>query len=302
MMIIRNIILLCTIATFAQCQSSNKTAQNDKLNPNFAYRVNEPSQTFTMPSTLQEISGLSLAEDGNLLTLNDEQGKIFKINATNGAVINETIFRAEGGDFEGIELVGNTVYAVSSKGSIYIINDYGSSATPRVEKFTNDLLRNSDVEGLGYDPKSNQLLLTCKAARSDANSRELYSFQTNTKTYGQKPILTISLAQIQNWLKKNNADKEIFKDYLADTVSEFHFGASGFAVHPTTGEYYFLSSPGKTLLVTTPDGTIKFFLKLDKKIHPQPEGICFSRDGKIMYISNEGKKENTPTIQAFNIK
>lgn len=298
-MIIRNILFFVLIASLAQCQNTAKTAMKDKTNIGFAYKVNQPDEIFEMPLALQEISALSLAEDGNLITLNDEVGKVFKVNKTNGKIIKETLFKPDGGDFEGIEMVGNIIYASSSKGSIYAISNYLDSAKMKVEKFTNEGLRGSDVEGLGYDPTKKCLLLTCKGAHGNSSERELWAFDIATKKYSEKPVFSISLSQMQTWLNANNADSDTFKDILRPKDSDFHFGASAFAVHPTSGDFYFLSSPGKMLVVTNREGVIQHILKLDKKIHPQPEGIVFDKDATL-YISNEGKKENKPKIYRFN--
>lgn len=290
------------IASFAQCQTSSKQASNEQLNPDFAYNLNQPDNTFEMPTTLLEISGLGWAEDGNLLTLNDEIGKIFKIDKSKGTILGEYMFKPDGGDFEGIEMVNGTVYTVSSKGKIYAIDNYSDATQLKVEKYTTESLdKEADIEGLGYDAINNRLLLTCKAARSNPMERELWAFDLNQKKFSDTPISTILYKNIKSWLSEHKANTETFKDYLDDNPSEFHFGASGFAVHPKTGDYYFLSSPGKILLVTDVKGNIKYFLKLDKKIHTQPEGIAFDSDGTL-YISNEGKKEATPKIYQFSVK
>ena len=296
---IKKVLFFVLIAGFANCQTGSKNATNDKLNPGFSYKINQPDKTFEMPTALQEISGLSLAEDGNLLTLNDEVGKVFKLNKEDGKIMMETVFKADGGDFEGIEMVGNTVYASSSKGKIYEISNYLDANSLKVEKYSSDLLtKESDVEGLGYDMTKKVLLLACKGSNRNTFERELWGFDIQTKTYSDKPILTLTLTQIQTWLKSHDADKDAFKDLLEDNPTEFHFGTSGFAVHPKSGNYYFLSSPGKLLVVTNPSGEIQNILKLDKKIHAQPEGIVFDKDG-TMYISNEGKKESTPKVYQF---
>jgi uncharacterized protein YjiK len=296
------ILVFVMAASFAQCQTSNKQVANENLNPDFGYTINQPDKTFEMPSQLLEISGLGIAEDGNLITLNDEVGKIFKIDKNNGNVVGEYLFKADGGDFEGIEMVGKTVYAVSSKGKIYEINNYTNATTLKVDKYNTEALdKEADIEGLGYDSANQRLLLTCKAARNNPLERELWAFDLKTKTFSAKPVFSIRYQDIQAWLKLKKANADLYKEYLGDMPSEFHFGASGFAVHPQSGDYYFLSSPGKVLLVTDAKGMIKNFLKLDKKIHPQPEGITFDSAGQL-YISNEGKKEATPKIYQFNVK
>ncbi len=298
-MIFRKIIFFSLIASFAQCQSSSKNASNEKMNPDFSYKINQPDNTLAMPTALQEISGLSLSEDGNLLTLNDEYGKIFKLNKETGAIISTITFKPDGGDFEGIEMVGEVVYAVSSKGKIYSISNYQDSTRLKVEKYATDLLnKEADIEGLGYDAAKNQLLLTCKAPNGNTFERQLWAFDLTTKSFSDKPISILSLQQMQTWLQAHAADKDTFKDLLDTNAEEFHFGASAFAVQPKTGNYYFLSSPGKLLVVTNSKGDIQNILKLDKKVHTQPEGIVFDKDGTL-YISNEGKKEAIAKIYQF---
>lgn len=290
------------IASFARCQTNSKQISNESLNPDFAYNLNQPDKTFEMPNSLLEISGLGMADDGNILTLNDEIGKIFRVDKSNGNILGEYVFKPEGGDFEGIEMVNETAYAVSSKGKIYAINNYSDAANLKVEKYSTEALdKDADIEGLGYDAQNDRLLLTCKAARTNLMERELWAFDLKQKKFSETPVFTIQYKNIYNWLKEHKATADIFKDYTEENPTEFHFGASGFAVHPKTGDYYFLSSPGKILLVTDSKGSIKYFLKLDKKIHPQPEGIAFDNDG-VLYISNEGKKETSAKIYRFSVK
>ncbi|MEY4905330.1 MAG: hypothetical protein RLZZ292_3145, partial [Bacteroidota bacterium] len=194
------------------------------------------------------------------------------------------------GDFEGIELVGNTIYASRSKGKIYAITNF-EAATPTIESYETALNKESDVEGLGYDAKRNALLLTCKGATtSDIFKRSVYGFDLKTKQLSAAPLFEISLEAIRAYLKTNDLESdESFKKFLGEGLTEFAFGPSAIATHPKTGDYYILSSIGKTLMVVSSEGKILYFEKLNKAIHTQPEGITFDTDG-TMYISNEGKK------------
>ncbi|MCC7244226.1 MAG: SdiA-regulated domain-containing protein, partial [Saprospiraceae bacterium] len=68
------------------------------------------------------------------------------------------------------------------------------------------------------------------------------------------------------------------------------FSPSGIAIHPKTGEIFVISTAKKRLVVldyTT--GQIRFAVRLDKKVMPQPEGISFDAAGNLL-ISSEGKK------------
>jgi uncharacterized protein YjiK len=53
------------------------------------------------------------------------------------------------------------------------------------------------------------------------------------------------------------------------------------------------------MAVYSHDGTLKAFQFIDKELMPQPEGICFSPEGKI-YISSEGKKGEPGNLFEFD--
>ena len=47
------------------------------------------------------------------------------------------------------------------------------------------------------------------------------------------------------------------------------------------------------------DGKFKMVQFIDKELMPQPEGICFSPEGKL-YISSEGKKGEPGNLFEFD--
>ena len=49
------------------------------------------------------------------------------------------------------------------------------------------------------------------------------------------------------------------------------------------------------------EGSLLSFQFIDKDLMPQPEGICFSPEGKL-YISSEGKKGDPGNLFEFNVK
>ena len=86
-----------------------------------------------------------------------------------------------------------------------------------------------------------------------------------------------------------------------DSEEDFSFSPSAIAINPLTGNIYVTSSVGKMLLILDPEGQIMHIEKLSKKVHPQPEGLCFAPDGAL-YISNEGKGDHDGMIYRFNYK
>ncbi len=259
---------------------------------NFPYQLNKPVVAFEMPNKLREISGLGIDETGKYLyAVQDEEGKIFMINTTTGAVEKEEKFHKDG-DYEGVEFVDGRVFAIKSSGTLYEVTNFGVS-NQEVTKHKFDFSKNSDIEGLGYDAKEQRLLISCKGKVGKGEDFEfkkgIFSLSLDSMKMSEAPVYTISVEAVKHFLEVHSTLEKIDKLVkLFQPGEEFIFGPSGLAVHPKSGDIYITSSVGKLLVVMQRDGHIKHMVKLKKKLHEQPEGIVFANDG-TMYISNEGK-------------
>jgi uncharacterized protein YjiK len=242
------------------------------------FDLTEPNNTiFFEASELKEVSGLSPTDQkGVYCAVQDEIGTIYFVDAIGGGgILNKVIFK-EKGDFEGVEMVGNTVYAVQSNGNIYEISNWDKPKAD-VTEYKTALKKSDDVEGLGYDLNRKALLLACKGNPDSATVRKIYAFDLMTKQLGDQPVYTIDPLEVNTICP---LDSDAKTDY---------FSPSGIAIDPKTNDVYVLSSAKKRLVVldyTT--GKIKMAAKLKKSILPQPEGISFSTEGNLL-LSSEGK-------------
>jgi uncharacterized protein YjiK len=271
----------------------------------FQYDLTRPDQSFYLPDELEEISGLSLSSDGRyLVAVQDEDGIIFMLDKRSGKIENKIEFWKEG-DYEAVEMVGDEIFAAKSTGTLYRILRPGmpDQALIRYKFF---LGKDNNVEGLAYDPLRHRLLMACKGEAGNGEhfqfKRGVYGFDLKSMELDTTPAYLISLEAVQDYL---NTEPDIRKydklvERFNEEVSEFSFSPSAIAVHPNTGNIYLCSSPGKTILVLSPGGKVVHIEKMDKKIHAQPEGLCFDKDG-TMFISNEGK-EGRAVIHVFRMK
>jgi uncharacterized protein YjiK len=277
-------IILVFYALLAGCPTGkakgNNHANSVSVNgiDTLPYNLNDPSHTINFSNAdLKEISGLSATEDPNVFcAVQDEKGTVFFIDAAGGgAILNKVEFKDKG-DFEGVELVDKTIYAVKSNGDIFEITQWKDGKTPKVEKFETHLKSINDVEGLGYDKIRNALLLACKGNPDSANIREIYAFDLKTKQLSEKAVFTINPLEVDHLL---SSDKE----------SDRYFAPSGIAIHPQTGDVYVISSVKKRMVVLDyKSGNIKYAVQLSKKLLPQPEGVSFDAGGNL-FLSSEGK-------------
>ncbi len=259
------------------------------------YQMSEPIQRFELPEQLKEISGLSAPQDSLICANQDEDGILFYINKNTGKVVKEIPFYKKG-DYESIEVIGEKVYVAKSTGTIYEVKDLENNP-PFVQKHKFFLSKDNDVEGLCYDAAKNRLLIACKGLPATGESIEkakfkkvVYSFDLESKSMGMYPTYTISLDAIQEYLKHCTTSPYHKKlcGYFAPNAEAMIFSPSAIAIHPITGNIYMTSSVKKILMIFNEAGEILHLEKLDKKIHPQPEGMCFDKDGTL-YIANEGK-------------
>lgn len=252
------------------------------LRSRYNHHPNNPDISLIPPSDLQEISGLSPAGiDSVLLSVQDEKGIIFYLHKADGRILKSEKFSGKG-DYEGIEMVGDDIFVVSSKGDIYLCDSSGETKT--YETFLNT---DYDVEGLAYYSAEQVLLLACKAngKDNDKNIRSIFSFDLSTRELNRKPFLQLDGKEIARQLGR-----------VRDTP---YFSPSAICSDQHS-DLYLISSVASALIVINRQGDIKSAVELDPTLHRQPEGIMIDDNG-VLYIANEGR-DGVPKVYIFNPK
>ncbi|MDQ2864014.1 MAG: SdiA-regulated domain-containing protein, partial [Bacteroidota bacterium] len=247
---------------------------------NFNYDLKNPNHTWKLSPELVEVSGNAWVDKDHLLLIEDTHPNLYLIKIDDKtATLEKNISFAkedqEKFDIEDVAYANNTVYALWSHGVLFKITNWQSDDRS-VEKIETSLKKENNTEGLCYDPVTKRLLIACKddAGLPDEkkSTKAVYEFDMNTQKLIDNPFLIIH--------------KDDFKKIAGSSVD---FNPSAIAVHPITHDVYLLSTrANKCMAVFTHEGTLKTLQFIDKDLMPQPEGICFSPEGKL-YISSEGK-------------
>lgn len=291
MIFIKNIstlLLFILVISFNQSCSSTSFGQHaDSLflvtgNLQINYDLKSPDKKYLMPYVLEEISGLTFKEPNSLIAVDDESGKIFEYDLSQKNIIHSIAFH-KAGDYEGVEIIGNTLYVLKSDGDLFQFQ-FGNEKKLVSKKYENELGTKNDTEGLGYDPHSNQLIIACKEdgeiGEKKIKGRAFYTMNIDDMKLNKKPAFVIGPKELEAfWEKNRNFDYE---------KSRIKFKPSAIATHPISGHYYILSSVGKMLVVVDKSGQIQATYPISPRILGQPEGICFSPKGD-MFISSEGE-------------
>ena len=235
-----------------------------------------------LPGKLKEISGIALSEQGKLFAHDDERAVIYQIDPDDGHIIKDFYFGffVKTADFEDIEIVGKDFYLITSNGILYKFKEGADGQRVDYEAIDTGLKKGNDVEGLCYDPATNCLLLALKGypgAGLDKDFKTVYSFHLSTGEREKKPRFVMNHDEIKERSKEND------------------FDPSAITRHPVSGDFYIIAASGNLMVQLDAQGAIQGIQKLSRKLHKQPEGIVFSKDGKKLYISDEGKKHGTLT-------
>lgn len=238
------------------------------------------TQVWKMPAILREISGITWIDEHRLACIQDEKGTIFIYNLTYDSIEKEIPF-AGSGDFEGIALVGKTLYAIRSNGILYSIKNY-NSAKPIVTEIKTWLSK-QNIEGLCYDRKHNRLLIAIKGSDPvGKNYKGIYAYTLRNGKLNSNPVLKIN-----------------FTD-TAWHEAEHKMQPSDLAINPLTGEIYVIDGETPSILVMSATGKHKKVYYLDTGDFKLPEGISFSKTGQL-FICNEGRLLGHGNIVEFVI-
>ncbi len=246
------------------------------------YNLKEPNKKYYLPYALSEVSGLTFMEPATLLMVEDEGGEVYEYNLDSSKIVNSIRF-TRSGDFEGIEIIGDTVHVLESNGKIYKFA-YTKNDVAKAKVIKTPLDERNNTEGLGYDPHLEKLLIATKEDGDYKNhkvkGRAVYSVNPHTGIMDSTELFSISTSTLTRFfetVKKQPYEKERFK-----------FEPSSVAYNPIDKNYYVLASVGKLLLVINKEGQIISSYPILPRVLNQPEGLCFAPNGD-MYICSEGE-------------
>ena len=232
-----------------------------------------------LPGRLDEVSGLAFSPDGRLFAHDDERGRIHEIDPASGEVgkrfdMGEELVRD---DFEGIAIVGERFFLISSTGRLYETREGADRENMAYRVTDSGVGRSCEVEGLEYDPVGDDLLIACKVTLPDRGE------------------IVIHRLPLQPDRPRPEALR-IPKTRLTAVGLAPEFDPSAIAVTPQ-GSWILLSGRHDALVEVTPEGEVLHGVELRKGRHPQSEGVAIGPD-ETLYVSDE-KNGKEPRLTAY---
>ncbi len=277
--ILLSIVLVCAATLQISCHHQSYSSPE-------GYHINTP-QKLELGKVLNEISGITYNNDHNtLLAICDSKEKIFELNVKKPKLKDYTDkVVGPDSDLEDLVKVNETVYLLSSNGTIHEVNNSQKDSTVN-QSFPFWSSDQNDFESLYYDPSVKSLVMICKTCSFDKGKqiRSAFRFDLETHSFDTTAFFEISTEEVKKVMKDNDVK----------------FDPSAAAIHPMNKKLYILSSAGNALVITDTRGKVIEGYHLNPDEDPQAEGIAFAPNGD-MYISNEGKY-GKPTLQVFHFQ
>ena len=223
-----------------------------------------------MPRRLREVSGLALTGDGRLLAVTDETAIVYEIEIdemrlVKAFALGEPTVR---GDFEGIAVLDETVYLLTSNGVIYMSPEGGDGERVAFSRHDTGLGDYCEFEGLAVH--GDALLLLCKEMRSAAHDLRLYTWWPDAA------------------LRDSPRETSLPEREILAVLGEDRLRPSGITVDRTNGNRLIVAARQAALIELDQEGGLVDAIILpEKNKHRQAEGIELTADRRLL-IADEG--------------
>ncbi|HEY8256048.1 MAG TPA: SdiA-regulated domain-containing protein [Gemmatimonadales bacterium] len=240
-----------------------------------------PADRWELPHQLTEISGLAMDSAGHLFAHGDERAEIFEIDPDGQRILARFSFGepAIQGDFEGIAVAGDRIFLVTSDGVLYAGRPGANGEHVQFVTYATGLGKFCEIESLAYDAANPSLLLGCKEPRSSQLRHRLaiYRWSIDRRALFPKPAILMSLAPITG------------------PIGEKSFHPSDLTIDAATGHLLVLAGRQAAIAEMTSSGEVVKVARLQRRLHPQAEGIAITRAGSLVIADEGGRKRGTLT-------
>ena len=243
----------------------------------------KPLQQWRLPGRLREISALALTDDERLLAVDDEQAVVYELDFVEGGLrkafaLGDPTLRQ---DLEGIAVIGDTVYLLTSDAQLYIAPEGRDGDRVPFRHVDTGLGSQCEFEGLAADTAGGRLLLLCKELRrkADIDTLTIFVWRIDEESIAPDEAIRLPVERIEEALDED----------------ELH--PSGIAIDRESGHLVLVAARERALIELDPDGGFLAARQLrSAKRHPQAEGIELTADGRLILADEAGKRRALLTV------
>ena len=238
------------------------------------YDFREPLRSIELPKALREVSSVAAIDDNELACLQDEKGMLYFVDLGSGRVLRRAKFGKKG-DYEGLAYRDGEFWVLRSDGLILALEKDGDRY--RAVREAKASTGNEEFEGLAIDKARGQLILAPKdrlPGRANSSQRQLYRVDPKSLEIDRTPWRTLDFKALRDAHEAVGLEKPRLR------LSEV-------AVDPAGDRLWLLSAVDRMLVVVDLQGNVVGQHIFTPEEMPQPEGIAFLPDGRVV-LASEG--------------
>jgi uncharacterized protein YjiK len=246
-------------------------------------RQSAPGDGLLLPPELVEVSGVVAVDARTVACVQDEVGAIFYVDLLGERPVRAVPFGPPG-DYEGLAMVGQEFWVLRSDGLLLqVVPVAGGLAIAASHPLS---LPYTEYEGLCWQPEAGHLLVLPKSRAGDRkaerNQLHAYAWVPATSQLLPQPVLTLSRsdasAAVAALLPERPAgDRQTLKLHCSEILD-----------WPQRDGFLLLSAVDQLLLRVDRDGRVAGCRTLDPSRLPQPEGMTWLPDGRLL-LASEGR-------------
>ncbi|MBK8095908.1 MAG: hypothetical protein IPK26_02300 [Planctomycetes bacterium] len=237
---------------------------------------------------LREVSAIVAIDAAQAVCVQDEVGVLFTVDITDGRLRRQQPF-GRAGDYEGLCRVGEQWFVLRSDGVLSCLQPdadrlqvAGSWQLP---------WPHDEWEGLCHDPASRRLLLAPKSVdgkgKNGRDRRPLYAFDLVERRPEPAAFLELSVQDLAEQATALGIAVPTKTTERGKERLDLQLLWSEIAIAPT-GDLVLLSAAGHALVTVDRTGRLRDLQFLDASVLPQPEGMTFLTDGRLLIASEAG--------------
>jgi uncharacterized protein YjiK len=241
-----------------------------------------------LPRALREVSGIVAIDERTIACVQDEKGVIFFIDLL-GQLPPRTVKFGAPGDYEGLARVGDEFWVLRSDGLlVHLVPDRDGL---RVQGTHRLMTEHQEYEGLCYDSETRDLLVLPKDVvgkeKEERDERPVFAFDLAAKKLRAEPVMVLRSQSIAEQAVALSLDLPVHTTPKGKVRSALKLHFSELVVIPGRRELLMLSAVDEVLLRVDRTGHLLGGLRLDRSELPQPEGLAFLPDGRLL-VASEG--------------
>lgn len=241
-----------------------------------------------LPGALREVSGIAAVDDRTIACVQDEKGVLFFVDLRGELPLRAVPFGAPG-DYEGIARVGSDFWILRSDGLLLRLEPVDDRY--RIAEHHRIDTADREFEALCFDRAAERLLILPKhlgARDNHPNSeRQVRAFDLATRQLAADPVCSVRAKALRADLEAAGIALPKQAKRRGRARDDLELNCSELTTVPGSQDLLLLSAVDNVLLRVDRSGRLLGAEPLDPAVLPQPEGMTFLPDGRLL-VASEG--------------